>query len=164
MVKLKISILMFLLIGLTGFAAFAVGKSMMSIQVKKGELRLAPSFLGKIVARLYYGDRVYVLEEKGSWRKVGLSAGAAEGWIHASALTPKTIVLRAGAKDVETAASSDELALAGKGFNQQVESEFKAKNPNLDFAWIDKMETYVVSEEEMKQFLEKGRLSPEGGF
>jgi hypothetical protein len=164
MVKNKTPILIFLLICFTGFAAFAVGRSMMSVQVKTGELRLAPSFLGKIVARLYYGDRIYVIEEKGSWRRVGLSAGAAEGWIHASALTPKKIVLQAGAKDVETAASSDELALAGKGFNQQVESEFRAKNPNLDFTWVDKMETYVVSEEEMKQFLIKGGLSPEGGF
>jgi hypothetical protein len=162
--KRKTSILVVLLICFTGLAAFAVGTSMMSVQVKSGELRLTPSFLGKIVARLYYGDRIYVIEEKGSWRRVGLSAGAAEGWIHASALTPKKIVLQAGAKDVETAASSDELALAGKGFNQQVESEFKAKNPNLDFAWIDKMETYVVSEKEMKQFLKTGGLSPEGGF
>ena len=164
MVKNKTPILIFLLICFTGFAAFAVGRSMMSVQVKTGELRLAPSFLGKIVARLYYGDRIYVIEEKGTWRRVGLSAGAAEGWIHASALTPKKIILQAGAKDVEIAASSDELALAGKGFNQQVESEFRAKNPNLDFTWVDKMETYVVSEEEMKQFLEKGGLSPEGGF
>ncbi len=162
--KCKASILIFLLICCTGLAAFAVGTSMMSVQVKSGELRLTPSFLGKIVARLYYGDRVYVIEEKGSWQRVGLSAGAAEGWIHASALTPKKIVLQAGDKDVQTAASSDELALAGKGFNQQVESEFKAKNPNLDFAWIDKMETYVVSEKEMKQFLKNGGLSPEGGF
>lgn len=136
----------------------------MSVQVKTGQLRLTPSFLGKIVARLYYGDRIYVIEEKGSWRRVGLSGGAAEGWIHASALSPKKIVLQAGAKDVETAASSDELALAGKGFNQQVESEFRAKNPNLDFTWIDKMEAFVVSENEMKQFLKKGGLSPEGGF
>ena len=162
--KRKTSILIFLLICFTGFAAFAVGRSMMSVQVKTGQLRLTPSFLGKIVARLYYGDRIYVIEEKGSWLRVGLSAGAAEGWIHASALTPKKIVLQAGAKDIETAASSDELALAGKGFNQQVESEFRAKNPNLDFTWIDKMEAFVVAENEMKQFLKNGGLSPEGGF
>ena len=164
MVKLKTLMLTFLLTGLTGFAAFAVGQSMMSVQIRQGELRATPSFLGKIVARLSYGDRVYIFEDKGFWSKVGLSQGAAEGWIHSSALTTKKIVLRAGAEDVETAASSDELALAGKGFNQQVESEFRAKNPNLDFTWIDKMETYVVSEEEMKQFLKEGSLSPEGGF
>ena len=162
--KRKTSILIFLLICFTGFAAFAVGRNMMSVQVKAGQLRLTPSFLGKIVARLYYGDRIYVIEEKGSWLRVGLSAGAAEGWIHESALTPKKIVLQAGAKDIETAASSDELALAGKGFNQQVESEFRAKNPNLDFTWIDKMEAFVVAENEMKQFLKKGGLTPEGGF
>jgi hypothetical protein len=162
--KGKTSILIFLLVCFTGLAAFAVGTSMMSVQVKTGELRLTPSFLGKIIARLYYGDQIYVIEEKGPWRRVGLSGGAAEGWIHASALTPKKIVLQAGDKDVEQAASSDELALAGKGFNQQVEAEFRAKNPNLDFAWVDKMETYVVAEKEMVQFLKKGGLSPEGGF
>ena len=164
MAKGKTSILIFLLICLSGFAAFAVGTNMMSVQVKTGELRLTPSFLGKIISRLYYGDRVYVMEEKGSWLRVGMSAGAAEGWIHASALTPKKIVLQAGAKDVEAAASGDELALAGKGFNQQVESEFRAKNPNLDFSWVDEMERYVVSEKQMKQFLKEGSLSPEGGF
>ena len=54
MVKIKRFMLTFLLIGLTGFTAFAVGQSMMSVKIKKGELRLSPSFLGKIVARLYY--------------------------------------------------------------------------------------------------------------
>ncbi len=163
MIKLKTSLITFFLICLTGFAAFAVGQSMMSVQVRKGEIRLTPSFLGRIVALLSYGDRVYVLEEKGSWTKVGLSKGISDGWIHSSALTRKKIILKAGAQDVQTAASSDELALAGKGFNQQVESEFRAKNPNLDFTWVDRMEKFVVSEKQMKKFLKKGEVFPKGG-
>ncbi len=163
MIKLKTSLIAFFLICLTGFAAFAVGQSMMSVQVKKGQIRLTPSFLGRIVALLSYGDRVYVLEQKGSWTKVGLSRGVSDGWIHSSALTRKKIILKAGAQDVQTAASSDELALAGKGFNQQVESEFRAKNPNLDFTWVDRMEKFVVSEKQMKKFLKKGEVFPKGG-
>ena len=137
--------------------------SMMSIQVKNGQVRSAPSFLGKIVAKLSYGDRVDVLEEKGSWSKVTLAGKGSEGWIHVSALTTKTIVLNPGAEDVEKSASSDEIALAGKGFNEQVEGEFKKKNPKIDFTQIDKMEKIVVSQSKMQQFLKQGGLRPEGG-
>lgn len=163
MIKRKTFLFTVLFICLTGVAAFAIGPKMMSVQVKKGEVRLTPSFLGKIIAQLSFGDRVQVLEKKGSWTRIDLPESPDGGWIHSSALTRKKIVLAAGDQDVQTAASSDELALAGKGFNQQVESEFKAKHPNLDFTWIDRMEKYVVSEKQMKQFLKEGGLSPEGG-
>jgi hypothetical protein len=164
MIKLKTSLIIFLLICLNGFPVFAAGQKMMSIQVKKGEIRSTPSFLGNIVARLSYGDRVYVREEKGPWVRVGLPGKSHEGWIHTSVLTSKKIVFKSGAANVQTSASSDELALAGKGFSKQVEDEFKGKNPNINYAWIDRMEKYVVSEKQIKQFLKEGELSSEGGF
>jgi hypothetical protein len=164
MIKLKTSLIIFLLICLNGFPAFAAGQKMMSIQVKKGELRSTPSFLGIIVARLSYGDRVYVREERGHWVRVGLPGNNREGWTHTSVLTSKKIVLNPGAKDVQTSASGDELALAGKGFSKQVENEFKGKNPKINYAWIDRMEKFVVSQKQSKQFLKEGELSPEGGF
>ncbi len=164
MIKIKTSLIIFLLICLNSFPVFAAGQKMMSIQVKKGEIRSTPSFLGRVVARLSYGDRVYVREERGPWVRVGLPGNRNEGWIHTSALTSKKIVLKSGAKDVQTSASSDELALAGKGFSKQVENEFKGKNPNMNYAWIDRMEKFVVSEKQSKQFLKEGELSPKGGF
>jgi hypothetical protein len=163
MVNLKTSFLIFLLIGLSAFPAFAVEQKMMSVQVKKGEIRSTPSFLGAIVTRVSYGDRVYVLEEKGPWVKVAIPERNNEGWMHSSALTVKKIVFNAGAADVRTTASSNELALAGKGFNKQVENEFKEKNPNISYAWVDRMEKFVVSEKEIKQFVKEGKLSPKGG-
>lgn len=163
MTRQRISIVMCFLICLTALVAFAAAQKMMSVQVNKGVVRVTPSFLGGIVAQLSYGDRVYVLEEQESWTKVGLSGNAVNGWIHSSALSPKKIVLKAGTEDVEAATSGEEIALAGKGFNEQVESEFRAKNSDLDFTWIDRMEKYVVSEKQMKRFLEKGMLSYEGG-
>jgi len=162
--KLKTSLIIFLMICLNGFPVFAAGQKIMSIQVKKGEIRSTPSFLGIIVARVSYGDRVYVREERGPWVRIGLSGNSNEGWIHTSVLTSKKIVLNPGAKDVQTAASSDELALAGKGFSKQVENEFKENNPNINYAWIDRMEKFVVSQKRIKQFLKEGELSPKGGF
>ena len=164
MIKLKTSLVIFLLICLNGFPVFAAGQKMMSIQVKKAEIRSTPSFLGIIVVRVSYGDRVFVQEERGPWIKVGLKGNSNEGWIHTSVLTSKKIVLNPGSANVQTSASSDELALAGKGFSKQVENEFKGKNPNINYAWIDRMEKFVVSEKQIKQFLKEGELSPEGGF
>lgn len=163
MIKHKRSLVTFLFICLTGVTALAAAQKMMSVQVKKGEIRSTPSFLGRIVVRLSYGDRVYFRNEKGSWIQVGLSDNSTEGWIHTSALTHKKIVFKAGTEDVQTSASSDELALAGKGFNKQVENEFRNKNPNLDFSWINRMEGFAVSQKQMEQFLKAGELSPEGG-
>jgi hypothetical protein len=140
------------------------GMTLLSVQVKKSEVRAKPSFLGTIVARVSYGDRVELLVEQGAWLKVGLPGRKTEGWMHASALTRKKIELQAGGQAVGQTASSDEVALAGKGFNQQVEDTFKAQNPKLDFAWVDKMEKIVVSQSEMEAFLRDGKVTPEGGL
>lgn len=158
--KIHYTILFILLIAV---ASFAAESNMMSVQVKTSEVRAMPSFLGKIVARLSYGDRVEMLESKGSWIRVRLITADNDGWMHRAALTPKTIILRSGAGDAHLAASSDEIALAGKGFNRQVEGEFRTRNPDIDFTWIDRMEKMVVTEEEMKMFLEEGELSSQGG-
>jgi hypothetical protein len=163
MARLKTICIVLPLIFLIVWIAPAAAEKMMSVQVKTGQLRAAPSFLGKIVATVSYGDRVGVKEEKGAWSRVGLPGGGIEGWIHTSALTPKKIVLKAGASDVSRTASSEEIALAGKGFNEQVEGEFKAKNPDLDFTWVNRMEKIVVTQEEMQRFLKEGEVSPKGG-
>jgi hypothetical protein len=94
---------------------------------------------------------------------VGKSGTEIKGWMHASALTEKKIVLKPGAEDVQQAASSDELTLAGKGFNEQVEKSFKTKNPNVDFSGVDRMEKVVISQKEIQQFLQTGKLVPKGG-
>ena len=67
MSKWKSAFIISILIIFTGFAAFAIQQKMMSIQVKKSAIRSSPSFLGKIVDQLKYGDRVAVRNTKGSW-------------------------------------------------------------------------------------------------
>jgi hypothetical protein len=148
---------------LTALMVFAVEQNMMSVQVKKSQLRATPSFLGKIVAAVSYGNHLEVRSQKGAWYRISLPGTEIQGWMHASALTRKRIVLKAGASDVTQTATMDEIALAGKGFNKEVEGEFRAQNPNLDFTWIDRMEKIVVSQNQIQQFLNDGDLAPQGG-
>jgi len=162
MTTFRAALITLLIICLTGFAAFAVGQKVLSVQVKKAHIRATPSFLGQIITKLSYGEQVEELIEKGDWVNVKLKRNNSEGWMHISALSRKKIVLKPGASDVEQAASSDEIALAGKGFNKQIEGEFKAGNRDLDFTWIDKMEGIVVSQYQMERFLEEGGLYAEG--
>ena len=130
----------------------------MSVQVRNGQLRATPSFLGKLVAAVAYADRVTVQQTQGEWRRVS-AAGGQTGWIHQSALSPKVIVLKAGAEDVGTAASGEELALAGKGFNSDVEADFKKKNEKIDFGPIDSMEKIKIAPQDMLTFLNEGGLA-----
>ena len=143
--------------------AFGDASAAMSVQVKNGQIRATPSFLGKVVAPLSYGDRVQVLETRNDWMNV-TGPGGQSGWVHSSALTKKKIVMSSGSQDVQTGASGDELALASKGFNSDVEADFKSKNKDIDFTWVDRMEKYKVSPQEMRQFLKEGGVQPsEGG-
>ncbi|MCG8635574.1 MAG: SH3 domain-containing protein [Desulfobacterales bacterium] len=134
----------------------------MSVQVKQSHIRKSASFLSPVLGVLAYGDRVSVVgEDNPDWIMVKADAGS--GFVHSSALTAKEVILNPGAKDVEKAASSDEIALAGKGFNDQVEGAFRAKNPHLNFAAVDRMEGYKVSENQMRNFLIQGRIFPKEG-
>jgi hypothetical protein len=160
MARTKIAVITFLLMGFTALAAYGVAQKVMSVQVRKGQIRTSPSFIGKIVTKLPYGEQVDVLEEKEGWHRVEKPGTQIKGWMHASALTEKKIVVKPGAKDVKQAASSDELTLAGKGFNEQVEKSFKSKNPKVDFSGVDRMESVTISQKEILKFVKQGQLEP----
>lgn len=145
-----------LALGLTATMALAAAVKTMCVQNRKAELRDTPSPFGRIVASLSYGDKVAVEEQSGPWMKISLTG--ASGWIHSSALTTKTIVMQSGA-DAQTAASSDEVALAGKGFNPEVEAQFKANHKEIDFKWVDRMEKIVIPPARIKAFVDDAGLS-----
>lgn len=142
---------------LAALAGGASAAGTMSVQSEKAVVRASPGPFAASVATLAYGDQVTAVAEQGAWTQVRTAAGAS-GWTQTASLTTKRVVLKAGANDVSRTASGEELALAGKGFNSQVEGEFKAKNPNVDFKWIDYMEKIKVSEAQMVQFLREGGL------
>jgi len=147
---------------LLGAALAWAAAGTLSVQVRSGHLRGKPSFLGRVTADVSYAERVQVLEERDPWVRVR-GAGGGEGWIHVSALTSKRLVLSAGAEDVEAAASGDELALAGKGFNEEVEAAFRKEHPEVDYAPVERMERWVVSAGEAAAFLRAGGVVPREG-
>lgn len=142
---------------LSGLFTVHAAPTQMSVQIQNGQIRQTPTFLGKIVTSVKYGDRVEIVTKQAGWNQVRTANGLS-GWIHESALTRDKIVLKAGAEDVNRAASGEELALAGKGFNSDVEADFKSKNQNIDFTWIDKMEKITINENEISTFFREGGL------
>lgn len=151
----RFAILSLLCISVAGSAVAAS----MSVQVRLAPLRATPSYLAAVQSELAYGDRVNVLETQRGWSRVEHPDGRRQGWLHASALTSKRIVLQAG-DDAAVTASSQEVALAGKGFNQQVENELRERRPELDFSWVDRMEAMSAPAASLQSFLV---ASPEGG-
>ncbi len=56
--------------------------------------------------------------------------------------------------------SSDEVALAGKGFTPEVESSYRSKHPEMNFAEVDKIETFKVDPASLQTFIKEGDLKP----
>ena len=128
-----------------------------TVQVRQGHLRQQPSFLAPVTATLPYGMRVERTEEKGDWRLVRAKPDG-EGWIHVSALTEKKIALKAGAENVDAKADKDEIALAGKGFNQEVEGAYRTRHGQAAYDVVDAMEARGAADGEVAEFLSTGGL------
>lgn len=147
-------------LGLSAAATLAATATIMSVQINKAELRESPSYLGKVVTSLAYGEKVSVQNQNGAWFQV--SSSGQSGWLHNSALTKKNIVMKSGA-GAQTTASSGEMALAGKGFNSDVEKQFKDNHKEINFAPIDKMEKIKIPIADIQEFAKDGNLHSAGG-
>ena len=160
MLKRTLLLPVILLCGIA-FGVWAAGAKVMSVQVKQSELRASPSGLAGVVATVKLGDPLTLIEEKGAWTRVSL--GDKTGWIPTSSLVKGELKIKAGSKDAQLAASSDEMATATKGFNSDVESKFKQNDKDMDFTWVDRMEKFKVSLNEIRAFMKQGKLDIEKG-
>jgi hypothetical protein len=145
-----------LVCGVFIFTAALCSAATMSVQVKSSPLRSAPSFLAKMTGEVHYGDRLEVLETKNSWAKV--KTAELEGWLHNSVISEKKIALTAGKRDVASSVDAGEVALAGKGFNAEVEKEFR-KDSELNYQAVDQIHTYGISDREKIAFIRDAGLS-----
>jgi uncharacterized protein YgiM (DUF1202 family) len=150
------------LLVLASAAVWAEQPKKMSVNVKETQLRSTPSYLGKVLGTLAYGDQVQVSESQKGWAKVSAPDKGLSGWINESALTAKKVVLSSGSGNADQSASSGEVALAGKGFNSQIEAENR-QDTSYDYATVDRMEKILVAPEQVAAFLDGGKLSAQGG-
>ncbi|MCX5891762.1 MAG: SH3 domain-containing protein [Deltaproteobacteria bacterium] len=122
-----------------------------------------PDFAGTSIVSVPEGAAVNVLEQKGDWYKVEYQGKS--GWINRQAFPApeKSSKFSLGgilgiAPVKET--SSDEAALAGKGFTPEVEASYKSKHPEMKFAEVDKVEANTVDPAKLQAFIKEGGLTP----
>jgi SH3-like domain-containing protein len=131
------------------------------ITAKQANIRENPSWLGKDTGAFFsYGDEVSVVSARGAW--VQVSGNGQTGWIHQSVLSKKKL------RDIRPMSTPrpDEVdvTLASKGFNEEVEAEYKKAHADIDFARVDRIEReWVFTPQESQAFLEEGEVNPPQG-
>jgi uncharacterized protein YgiM (DUF1202 family) len=149
----RIALLLIFAAFVTGSAAAQAKGSTQYISAKTAALKSSTGFFAGTTGTLNYGDQVTVLQVKGKWAEVKATARNVSGWIASSNLTSKRV--SAGAA---SGASNSEVALAGKGFNQEVENAYKADG-KLNYDDVDKTEAQQVSNDDLYKFLTDGHLA-----
>ena len=152
MKKLFVLFSLILLISSALFAQVRSGSSAW-VSTKTAELKSGTGFFASAVGNLEMGTEVRVLSVNGNWAEVqSLENTSQRGWTASSNLSTRRIVASG------TGASASEIALAGKGFSQEVEDSYKTQG-NLNFDDVDITEANTVSKEELYAFVVEGRLN-----
>lgn len=126
------------------------------VAVKKAAIKSGTGNFDKVVAQASYGDELVVDKASNKFHRVHKASDPSiTGWIPATSVTTKKIV----ASSKKVTASADEIALAGKGFSEQVEDGYKTSNKKLDYASVDKLESFRITDSSLKTFLEDGDLN-----
>lgn len=129
-----------------------------TVLVQETVVRKKPQFFAAAAGTARLGQTFEGEGPENGWYKVD---GKFDGYIHASAVTAKKV--KVSGDSVGGGASAEEVTLAGKGFNAQVEKSYGAKNGAADFSGVNAMERREVSEAAVLEFMRAGGLLPEGG-
>jgi SH3-like domain-containing protein len=155
---LKLKTLILIILACLAVVAALLAADTYIVKVRTTSLRNSPKFYASAVTALKAGDGVEKVAAEGDWIQVKTAEGTV-GWIHISALKPKKFNLLAMNQGLKTQATADEVALASKGFNKQVEDSYRARNKSLSFVWVDKMLAIVVPPGQETAFLKEGQLA-----
>jgi hypothetical protein len=122
-----------------------------------------PDFASTPVGSVPVGAEVNVERQAGDWYKVEYQGKT--GWINRQAFPAPAAGSKFSLGGLLTGTpvkqtSSDEVALAGKGFTPEVESGYRAKHPEMDFAQVDKVESFKVDSATLQAFIKEGDLKP----
>ncbi len=127
------------------------------VKIQTTQVRKEPKFYAQVLATLAAGESLERIGAQDGWFQVKTAKGII-GWVHSSAVETKKLNLFAMNRNLKTQATASEVALAGKGFNKQVEASYRAKHGELSFAWVDKMLGIKIPAAQVEEFLKKGKL------
>jgi len=144
------------LVGLVAGVGVAAPKpgDVITVRVLRAKVMKAPRYIGAVASTVSRGDKLTVRETRGLWYRV---EGAASGWIHKSNVIESAVQL-SSKPGGGVGASSDEVELAGRGFTPQVEQQYRANHPELDFSHVDAIEQLDVDPETLVEFVTAGDL------
>ena len=122
-----------------------------------------PDFASTPVAPVPVGAEVNVERRPGDWYKVEYQGKT--GWLNRQAFPPPPTSSKFSLGGLLTGTpvkqtSSDEVALAGKGFTPEVETGYRSKHPEMNFAQVDKIESFKVDSATLQAFIKEGDLKP----
>lgn len=127
------------------------------VAVKKATIKEGTGNFDKVIAQISYGDALIIEKASNKYHKVHKASDpSVVGWIPAASVTTKKIV--ASSKNGKVSASADEIALAGKGFSEEVEKGYKNSNKKLNYSGVDQLESVKVSDASLRSFIEDGQL------
>lgn len=133
----------------------------LTVTRKTTKLRAQKKLFAPAVAELHEGDKLVFDQRDGAWLAVKFDK--LNGWLHETDVS-KNPDVRLSGEGVRENYSASETSAARKGFNPQVEKNYRDKNPNLDAAFrlVDKLQARAVPEAEVRTFLVDGGLLKEG--
>ncbi|MDR2542460.1 MAG: hypothetical protein LBC80_03305 [Treponema sp.] len=151
----KLFVFFCLVLFVAGLAAGQVSRGgTLFVSIRTVELKSGTGWFASTRGRLNYGDRVTVIQVSGKFVEVRSATNTSlTGWTASANFSTRPVV--AGTTGTATAS---EVALAGKGFNQEVEDSFRSQQ-NLNYADVDRVEAITVDMNALRRFLEEGRLS-----
>jgi hypothetical protein len=143
------------LLTLAAWSAFCKPGDVLYVGVKEVKLKDGTGFFAKKTFTVYYGDAAVVIGEKGGWTQIQIQNNSSvKGWISASSMTKKKIIT-----GNTVSATTQELALAGKGFSPDAEKAFKSDNPQKRYDLVDQIEKNSVAEDTLQTFITNGKLN-----
>lgn len=140
-------------------AASALMAATVTVMVQETQIRKRPQFYAPSVATARLGDKLETSGAQNGWYPVSSDDG--EGFVHESAVTSKKVNLSSAKSIGAGGTSAEEITLAGKGFNEQVERSYKGKSKGVNFAAVDAMEKRKATDAEILKFMRAGQLLPE---
>jgi len=151
MKKLSCFIMLLLLTALAGFAQISQGSTAW-VSARTVTLKSSTGWFASNRGTVAYGDQVSVLRVSGNWAEV--RSGTLTGWMNHSNLSARRIV----PSPSTGGATASEVALAGKGFDRDIENAYRA-GANLNYADVDRTEAIRISQDELFRFVSEGRLA-----
>lgn len=131
-------------------------KKTQKIQVREVAVKSQPSYMSQTVGTLSFGATVEVNGTEGNWYRIEHPAG----YIPQNVVGSSSASVDSSKRYAASSVTHDETALAGKGFNPQVEGQYKKSSASLTAAYtqVDRVERMSVSDAALNQFITSGQL------